>query len=183
MAKEALFLTPKSSQTLQTIVQRAGKAGHTQMKFRSVFLRQAILHLKTVGHLNTSTVLNYLGKAQLFDPGRLAMLESGIASYFKDDWLVACHILVPQMENAIRAIVRSSGGQTLKQGRNGGLQLRNIDELLHDPIIENLYGTDKTFWLRILLSDSRGWNLRNKIAHGISELSELGVTGVPREDR
>ncbi|NEG62137.1 DUF4209 domain-containing protein [Pantoea agglomerans] len=50
----------------------------------------------------------------------------------------------------------------------GGLHLKTFDELLRDPIVENCFGINASFYLRILLTDQRGWNLRNDVCHGIS---------------
>ena len=43
------------------------------------------------------------------------------------------HLLIPQIENAIRNIIELSGGSTIKsQKGNKGFQLKTFDELLRD---------------------------------------------------
>ena len=58
---------------------------------------------------------------------------------------------------------------TLKPNKSGnGFQLRILDDVLRDPTVNQLLTTDFANYLRILLTDNRGWNLRNDICHGIA---------------
>lgn len=75
---------------------------------------------------------------------------------------------MPQTEAAIRSLVELAGGATLRRNRQGGLQLRTFDDLLRDEKVEECFGIDLSFYFRILLTEQRGWNIRNDICHGIS---------------
>jgi hypothetical protein len=68
---------------------------------------------------------------------------------------------------SLRKIVEQSGGRVLKEARAGGFYLRNVDELLCSEEMLNLFGSDICLYLRVLLSDPRGWNVRNDICHGL----------------
>ena len=46
--------------------------------------------------------------------------------------------------------------------------MRAFDDLLRDERVESCIGTDSTFYFRMLLTDQRGWNMRNEVCHGIS---------------
>ena len=72
------------------------------------------------------------------------------------------------------------GGATLRKNRQGGLQLRTFDDLLRDKRVEDCFGTDSSFYFRVLLTDQRGWNMRNDVCHGISP---VGVFNYSTADR
>jgi hypothetical protein len=89
-------------------------------------------------------------------------------AYFCEDYLVAIHLLIPQIEEAIRNLIEYSGGNVLKPSRNGGYQLRTFDDLLRDDLIERGLGENFANYFRILFTDQRGWNLRNEVCHGMA---------------
>ena len=63
-----------------------------------------------------------------------------------------------------------SGGVTLKKNKNGGLQLLTFDDLLRDDNVLKCFNSDTVFYFRSLLTDQRGWNIRNDVCHGISPI-------------
>ena len=78
------------------------------------------------------------------------------------------HLLIPQIEEAIRNIVEFAGGNVLKPNNNGtSFMLRTLDEILRDPITVSSLGDDLCYYFRILFTDQRGWNMRNNVCHGI----------------
>jgi hypothetical protein len=82
-------------------------------------------------------------------------------------------MLIPQIEAMVRAI--TDEGPILKKGRRpGALNLRNLDELLQSKQVVDLLGEDIPFYLRVLFTDPRGWNLRNDVCHGIPPAAAFG---------
>ena len=71
-------------------------------------------------------------------------------------------------------MLRLNGGDIYKPAKNGGLFLRNLDEILRSKaVIENF--TERIIkYFRVLLTDQRGFNLRNNICHGIILPSHIG---------
>ena len=145
----------------------------------SWFLRAVVDRLATRG-LAIEHIAAFVFQAPIFDPTRRPIIETGLRAYLASDWLVAIHLLVPQIEGAVRRLVELVGGSTLKKGRNAGLLLRNLDELLRDERAEAILGADATFYLRVLLTDQRGWNLRNDVAHGITPPERFTVGAADR---
>ena len=86
----------------------------------------------------------------------------------------AVHLLVPQIENALRVLVETAGKSILKPARGGGFHLKVLDDLLREPIITQVFGEDIVFYFCTLLVDQRGWNLRNCVCHGLCDTSEFG---------
>ena len=56
---------------------------------------------------------------------------------------------------------------TWREGKHEGMHVRNLDELLNDEIAVRSLGEDISFYLRSLLTDQRGMNVRNDVAHGL----------------
>ena len=84
-------------------------------------------------------------------------LLKGLEAYFNQDYLVALHLLIPQLEEAIRNILEIGNIPTLKPNKSGnGFQLRILDDMLRDPIAIQLLTDDFANYLRILLTDTRG---------------------------
>jgi hypothetical protein len=117
--------------------------------------------------LSPQLIVEYLYGSTVFPSSQQDLLVAGIAKYINGDYLSANHILTPRIEVVLRSIVEQSGGTVLKEARGGGFYLRNIDELLRSEQMLNTFGSDICLYLRVLLSDPRGWNVRNDICHGL----------------
>lgn len=107
-------------------------------------------------------------------------LFKGIKAYLDDDFLVALHILIPQIEASIRNLAEKIGAPILKPSRSGGFHYKNLDDLLTDENIIDVLGEDMCLYLRTLLTDPRGWNLRNNICHGISPIETFNQIAADR---
>ena len=90
----------------------------------------------------------------------------GLQAGFLGDWLVAIHLLVPQIEASIRHVLQQRGvvTSTLVEGIQ---QERDLNQLLWLPEVEMTFGVDMMFDLRGILIERFGHNLRNQLAHGL----------------
>ncbi len=88
--------------------------------------------------------------------------------------MTAVHLLIPQIENALRVLLEKASGSVLKTARGGGFHFKVLDDLLRDPLLVQVFGEDIVFYFRVLLVDPRGWNLRNRVCHGHCDVSEFG---------
>lgn len=138
-------------------------------------IRAVVERLRTSRQLSVGNVVSFVYRSPIFDSSKRPIVEAGLRAYLAGDWVVAIHLLVPQIEDAVRQLVLMTGGQTMKKGRNDGLLLRNLDELLRDERADQILGTDATFYLRVLLTDQRGWNVRNDVAHGIAPFENFNA--------
>jgi len=140
------------------------------MEISSFFLQETIKALISKFKLDTKTIIDYLYKSPIFEEGRKPFLIRGIEAYLNGDFLVAMHLLIPQIEVLIRNLVEKTGGAVLKTSRSGGFQYKTLDELLRDEGLIKVLGEDTALYFRVLFTDPRGWNLRNNLCHGISTL-------------
>ncbi|MCD8210884.1 MAG: DUF4209 domain-containing protein, partial [Prevotella sp.] len=94
------------------------------------------------------------------------IIERGIEAYLQEDYLVAIHLLIPQIEEAVRLILEMNGGVKIKP-KNDAYQLKTLDDILRDPIMVNSMGEDICFYFQQIFTNVRGLNLRNDVCHGI----------------
>jgi hypothetical protein len=146
----------------------------------SVFLRKVLDSLVEKNADFVTQVVEHIFRSPIFNLDRKTIVERGIKHYFDGDHLIAVHLLVPQIEEAIRLLVEKSDGSIMKPVRGGGFDLKTLDDLLRDPLTVRAIGEDTSFYLRVLLVDRRGWNIRNYVCHGIYSPNEFGY---PMSDR
>jgi|APSaa5957512622_1039677.scaffolds.fasta_scaffold10569_2 hypothetical protein len=140
-----------------------------------VFLRRVMEEFISRFKLTPKNVVDYLYQSPVFDEDKRELILNGIRAYLKNDHLTTIHLLIPQIESAFRKFVEHTGGPVLKPSRGGGMHLKTLDELLRDQRVINVFGEDMSLYFRILLTDQRGWNLRNDVCHGISPAATFQV--------
>jgi len=150
------------------------------MSIDSFFLRHSFRKASEVYGMSAQEVTDFVLNSPIFEESKKDILHTGIQAFLKEDHISAVHILVPQAEAAIRTLVEMMGGATLRKNRQGGLQLRTFDDLLRDEAVETCFGTDSSFYFRILLTDQRGWNIRNDVCHGISPTGTFNYSTADR---
>ena len=138
------------------------------IEFESPILRYVIAQMIGRNILSTVSIRNQFEKSGLFDENKLNFIINCFENYyFKYDPIAFCHLIVPQIEDTIRAIVELSGHSVIRPQRNNkGYQLKTLDDLLRDESISRVYGDDVCLYLRIYLTDQRGENIRNSLCHG-----------------
>jgi hypothetical protein len=137
------------------------------MVISSSFLHHVLAEIIKKFNMTADNLLDYIYESPLFQDEKRAIIKAGLSAYFEENHLVAIHLLVPQIEEAIRHFIEITGGSVLKQSRDGGLQLKMLDELLRDERVSDVFGGDAAFYFRVVLSDQRGWNVRNNVCHGL----------------
>ena len=81
----------------------------------------------------------------------------------------AAHVLVPQVERALRGIADGLGVPVTKAHPkvSGTSVAIGMGEILYNAKVAEALGPDTTLHLQALYSDPRGMNIRNEIAHGM----------------
>lgn len=138
---------------------------------RTVGLEAVFLHhaLDTVSKRFSATpddIVQVLCLSPVFRTEQRPFLLRASRAYVEQDWMAFIHVIVPQVENAIRALVRLRGGSHLKPHRLGGMVYRPLDDLLRDSKVAEVLGEKVVSYLQVILTDQRGLNLRNEVCHG-----------------
>lgn len=100
-------------------------------------------------------------------PGHEGIYLRGLHAGFHGDWLVATHLLIPQIEASLRHVLQKRGVITSTKESDGTQKERDINQLLWLPEVEQFLGEDVLFDLRGILIEKFGCNLRNDLAHGL----------------
>lgn len=139
------------------------------LTFSSLFMHLIIEKAKERFPLTKSDILKYIETSPIIDKSRFSIIEESLNAYFNNDFLVFTHLVIPQIEEAMRNLVELAGGNVLKDAkRGGGFQLKTFDEILRDSKLVEVVGEDFATYFRILFTDQRGWNLRNNVFHGLA---------------
>lgn len=101
------------------------------------------------------------------ESGHEGIYLHGIQAGFFGDWLVAMHLLVPQIESSIRFVLKQHDVITSKMSSEGIQKDIDLNELLWMQEVEEIFGPDILFDLRGILIERFGCNLRNELAHGL----------------
>ena len=143
------------------------------MEISSFFLRETLNVLIDKFSLTAFKIVNYLYKSPIFDERRKEFFIKGIEAFLNKDFLISLHILIPQIEAVIRNLAEKIGVPILKSSRFGGFFYRTLDDLLCEERIIKVLSEDICLYFRVLLTDPRGWNIRNYVCHGISRLENF----------
>lgn len=126
--------------------------------------RQAFL----VEHGARKSDLRFLVADNAFIPhGHEGIYLRGIQAGFYGDWLVAMHLIIPQIEASVRHVFQQHGAVTSTLDSEGLQKEKDINALLWMPEMEQIFGPDVTFDLRGILVERFGHNLRNDSAHAL----------------
>ena len=129
-------------------------------------------HALNEEHRFTRATFTMLGLASpLVPPGREDIWARGLMAGMSGDYLVAAHILVPQIEHGVRWLLQQRGMITSGLDQDGIQEEFDLNRILrssdHVAALEAALGRDAVFDLRGLLVERTGSNLRNMVAHGL----------------
>lgn len=152
------------------------------LQINAFFLNMAIQKMQKCGSATTEKIMNGLIiPSPIFEENRYCIIQRALDLFFGKEYITFCHLIVPQIENAICNIVSLSGHSVLKPQRNGsGFQLKTLDDLLRDTSIEHALTEDGAYYLRLVLTDQRALNIRNLLCHGIVPPESFGVNAANR---
>lgn len=113
-------------------------------------------------------IIKFILRSVIIEDGRKDLIVKSIDHYFAWNYEEFIHLSIPQIEEAIRVLLKINGGVVSKKSRDDSYKLKNIDELFRDKIIQDALWEDLSLYFKAILSDPRWWNLRNHLSHWIS---------------
>lgn len=122
--------------------------------------------------LDAKKVFAAIEGTPLIRTDRKTFFLDGISAHFEKDYLKAIHVLVPQVENMLRELLRIMHIPRSKRVHNrpGTAELKTMGEVLRDPRLADALEDDLRFFLTHLYIEKHGLNLRNDLCHGIAPL-------------
>jgi hypothetical protein len=131
-------------------------------------LSRSLDQLRAAAEISADTVMAVLDESPVFTLERRPLLEEGIQAYLDGDYTKAIHVIIPQIEQALRELLSLMRVPILKPARNGTMHLKNLNDVLREPAIKQALGDDIRLYLQTLLADERGQNVRNTVCHGFA---------------
>lgn len=99
----------------------------------------------------------------------------GIYEGLSGDYAAALYILVPQLENALREILKSQGHSVTTKEKTDSIvqEALTLPRILEHEEIQRILGEGLRFDLEAILTDNLGDGIRHNIAHGFCVDGEL----------
>lgn len=116
--------------------------------------------------------LSMLERSPIVPTGRERLFAKGLFAGFDGDFASAIHLLVPQVENMVRAHLKAVGVKTTNIDKYGIENENSLSTLINLPEVPKIFGEDLAFELTALFCDAFGTNMRNQIAHGLLDYGE-----------
>ncbi|WP_039838696.1 DUF4209 domain-containing protein, partial [Staphylococcus delphini] len=113
---------------------------------------------------------------ELLDDRNVPFIERGISRFLEKDYLSALHILVPQFESTVRRMFSKVGYSTTSIRKGNTQQEITFNEFLLRDDVKLFFENDVHKLIQIVMVEQSGLNLRNEIAHGLIELSDINYT-------
>ena len=99
---------------------------YQDVQFRNTFLQLGMDHLFEKHSVGPHELFARVIESPVWHERRHPILRRGIEAYFANDPIVAVHILVVEIENAVRILAAGLGLALQKQNRMGGFDLKNL---------------------------------------------------------
>lgn len=117
-------------------------------------------------HLDEEYFYDLFRNNPFIPEGHLSYFAKGIFAGFRGDFLTACHLLVPQIENSLRSILEYYGKEPTTLYEDDTQERDALKKLLNNSIIQESLTLKISENLRILLLDKVYGDHRNQISHG-----------------
>jgi len=140
---------------------------------KGILLNKIIDSLVEKYKLDSEKIVKYIANKNLFDEKNKPFIEKGITHFFEEDYISALHILVPKFENTMRDIFSNAGYITTSLGKYNTQQEKTFNAFLDIEKIKTQLGSQIHKLIEFIMVDKTGFNLRNKIAHGLIKIEEV----------
>jgi Domain of unknown function (DUF4209) len=97
----------------------------------------------------------------------------GLLAGLKGDLVIAAHLLIPQLENSLRHILKQHGFIASNLTSKMIQDEFTLNKVLELPDLKPILAEDIIFTLRGLLVERMGLNIRNEICHGLFNHSQF----------
>jgi len=147
------------------------------LNFSIHFLGIAIAKMREAGLMTPNRIMSDIVEpSPLYEEASYSVIRQALEFMFNDQPVLACHLLVPQIECAIRNLVENAGFSVIKPQKRveKGFQLITLDDLLRKEPVGKAFTPDGALYLRLVLTDQRSLNIRNELCHGILPPDSFG---------
>ncbi len=145
-----------------------------------LFLRPILERLIDRADLGPEAVLRHLANSGHIPDRSLPIIEVGVRRLWERDWVSALHILVPQLEEVMRSMLRRAGHDTMRAHRDHpGTTVEVPLGYVLDQLTTVIVDDGVIFMLEVVL-DLYGLNLRNQFGHGLVSIGDCCLENAGR---
>jgi len=129
--------------------------------------------LKKKYKLTAKKLTKFVSQSPIFHEESTPLLEKSTTYFLNNDYVGTIHVMIPQIENAFRCLLATLGEPTSKCVQPGIMQEKNLNDIFAEQKIKEFFPKDLLIYYKTFLSDPRGFNLRNRISHGLMKNSDF----------
>jgi len=139
------------------------------IEFSSPFLDMSLERARSRYAPKPDDIVAALYRSPLFEGERRDLIREGVAAYLEEDYVKSVHVLVPQIEHALRVLLTLLGVPVTRPPRveTGMMYEKNLNEILREEEVRAVLGENLWRYFLVFLADERGQNLRNWVCHGL----------------
>lgn len=135
----------------------------------------ALVQINSEHQINQELLETLCEHSPIVPFNRQKLMSQALYAGFQQDYYASTHILCPQFEHMIRVMLKNIGVKTTYIAEDGIETENGLSSLMKSSEIVDLLGENLCFEIKTIFTDSRGFNLRNDIAHGLLD-DEYAVT-------
>jgi hypothetical protein len=135
-----------------------------------LLLEKSFDRLRSRYTVTPNHLMDFIYQAPLFTERFRGIIMQGVEAYFAGDHQKVISLLVPQIENALRFMLQLVGRPPNKprRGNQPGMTEKTLTDILeYEPVVKDVIGEAMHTYLFAFLADARGFNIRNKMCHGL----------------
>lgn len=126
------------------------------------------IHLARAKYTFTEDSLRFLVEGSAFVPDdRKTTFLKGLVAGFNLDLATAMHLLMPQVENAVRNLAELCGAVVYKTKANGVEECLSLDSILALEEVKDSLDPELIFNMRVFYTSDYGIGMRDIIGHGL----------------
>ncbi|MBY0345991.1 MAG: DUF4209 domain-containing protein [Neisseriaceae bacterium] len=137
----------------------------------SNFIRPALQVIVLEHQMTEMSFVDLSYQSPIVPKGRAELFGKGLFFGYDGDFVLALHLLVPQVEHIVRFHLKNAGVKTTNLDKDGIETENGLSTLVNLPETITVFGKDLAFELKALFCSTHGPNLRNQLAHGLLDLN------------
>jgi len=137
------------------------------------YIAPALFQLLLEHRITKEDLYHICENSTLIPNERIAVWVEGLWQGFELNFLVAIHLLIPQIEHFVRLQLQIRGIKTTTIDKEGIETEQGLSTLLDKEEVHLFLDENLLFEIQVLLSKPLGYNFRNNLAHGLSEVGEM----------
>jgi|GEM_PF-5901039 len=112
----------------------------------------------------------------IIDDDKLTLLHVGFERYFAGDFVSAIHILTPHLEDILRRLLEKCKKPTTAWRKGNTFHEIDLGVVLDQLEQLPVFKPNLIEYIRVFLMEQSGYNLRNRVGHGLVSIEECNDT-------